>query len=254
MGFRVAKRSVPAAVRQAQVTPDNPLFFHRGRYKKKDGVWALAQHRNSQAVYFYPRTAIDREIENRGGRDDYAYREGFNAAKILKGIRSVIRRELPRWRGRLGLPRMVSLNQIILNQPGLDIWRVLLFSWDHSEGLENSSSPEGFINGDETPAVFGVTSSYLEGPVLIAGNCRALFGYSSGLESMPMVTVPIPLRADRYTRTLNGTAAYIERRFDSRGVLALARHFINEAEKMEQDLVAEGRKEGNTNIFGDPLW
>ncbi|NQT30121.1 MAG: hypothetical protein HQ596_06090 [Candidatus Saganbacteria bacterium] len=253
MGFRVQRRYVPAVVCQAQVTPANPLFFHRGSYRKKDGVFTLAQHRNSQAVYFYPRTTIEQEIEARGGRDEYAYHEGFNAHKILKGIGFVIRMELPRWRGRLGLPRMVSLNQIILNQPGLDIWRVLLFAWDHSEGLENFRSPECFINDDGTPPVFGVTSSSL-GTVLIAGNCRALFGFSSGLEGVPMVTVPAPLGAHRYTNVLSSTASYIEGRYDSRGVLALARHFVNEAEELEHGSVAESRKGPRTNIFGDPLW
>ncbi len=191
---------------------------------------AQVRHSASREVYFYPRSVIEDKIQGLGGRENYVYREGFNIKKTVGDLTPVIQAELPKWQPGISGPMRFELNKLTVSQPGIDMWRMLCFALDHGSGIKSIGSPYKFL--EEAPPVFSVWNVSV-GPILFAGNHRALFAQVHGFTDINMSWINVPGRAVEFTAAMKRNIANVEDTFGSRKLLALARSFIAQVEASE---------------------
>ncbi len=224
MGFRIASqtKSMPGPVLAASVTRTKPLALYRGELAGERGVFAVVQHSAAKQAYFYPEQAILEGVERKGGREGFVYKEGFDPRRSADTIAPMVKREVPRWRAFLAPARQVDLNRLAIQQPGIDMWRMLCFALDHAE------DPFAFL--DTAPPLFGLQSTQL---VLHAGNHRALFALASEIAEVSMTWITIPSRAVNYRAGMERQMDYVARRFGNNRVQALGQDFVRQVESAE---------------------
>jgi hypothetical protein len=227
MGFNITLKTDSPYTR-ARLTQSRPIMFRFEVNNGKDGVLALVQHNTTRQAYFYPRAAIEDAVGKLGGRENYVYREGFDIGAISRTLASTIKDELPQWDPQLNGPMGFELHKLIVSQPGIDMWRILCFALDHSAGYARSATVENFIN-EQTPPIFSAWSVQ-NGPVIYAGNHRALFALASGLPEINMSWVHVPSRAFRFVSAQKFNVDHVESAFGSRGLPALVKSFIGQVE------------------------
>jgi hypothetical protein len=227
-----AQKRLPKRIQQAWVSSSKPIFFRRARIKNQPGVVARVQHSTYQRAYFYPASVIEEKIVDRGGREGYVYREGFDPQWTLQHLAATIQNEIPAWNPRVREASLFPLNALLVSQPGVDMWRMLCFALDHGPGLRNTSSPEKFILSGETFPSFGVRASGLNfETVLYSGNHRCLFAYAHRLFEIPLVTVNVSGLAFNFGSNLRRMVEHVEEALGSRGISALAQSFIRQVEE-----------------------
>lgn len=222
MGFSIAlqTKSIPSAVLAAKVTSTKPLFFHRGEMDGQSGVFSVVRHSGGSQAYFYPDNVILDRVAPNGGREEYVYKEGFDPEKSANTIAPMVIREVERWRPRLASPRDVGLDGFLIQQPGINMWRMLCIALDHS------SAPTDFL--DNAPPLFSVWSARL---ILHSGNHRALFALASEVPTVRMTWITIPSRAVQYRATVEALTQHVQNRFGTKQIQALAHDFVRQVER-----------------------
>jgi hypothetical protein len=218
-------KNIPPVLQKTKLTKSRPFAFFRGDYNREAGVYTITKHHSSRQAFFYPASIIESDISKKGGREGYVYREGFADEKILNYLKSEIAAEVPSWQPQLLGPESFLLEQILVIQPGVDLWRMLCFALDHAPSLEDNSAPENFINHHAAPRPLALHISST-GLVLYTGNHRALFALASGLTTIGLNRVYIPSRAVNFISAVRNNLDYVNTTFGSKGILALAESCI----------------------------